>query len=67
MREMQWIELTWISYMCMSDASEPKTKANRIIYTNKISKFSELKKNSILHIKRTQEISGKSHVTRNIF
>ena len=39
MREMQWIEPIWSSYMCMFDASEPKTKANRIIYTYKISNF----------------------------
>ena len=39
MREMQWIELIWSSYMCMFDASELKTKANRIIYTYKINNF----------------------------
>lgn len=60
--------LNWLGFLICAcpDASEPKTKANRIIYTNKISKFSELKQNSILHIKRTQEISGKSHVTWNV-
>ena len=37
--EMQWIEPIWSSYMHIFDASEPKTKANRIIYTYKISNF----------------------------